>query len=49
MKMEERAVILVDGSNFYHRLKELDIRNTLNFNYSAFGKYLAGERQIVNV
>lgn len=31
-----RIFIIIDGSNFYHRLKELKIKNTLNFHYQKF-------------
>lgn len=33
---KNRAFIIIDGSNFYHRLKELKIINQLNFDYGSF-------------
>ena len=33
---------MIDGSNFYHRLHELNLRNILKFNYKKFGEFLAG-------
>lgn len=44
--MEERVFLIIDGSNFYHRLKEMDLKNLLNFDYEKFSKFLAGERKI---
>lgn len=42
----ERAIILIDGSNFYFKLKELGLHK-LAFNYSAFVQKLAGANHIV--
>lgn len=46
---EERVVILVDGSNLYHRLKEpeIGVRNPLKFDYKAFKNWLASKRKLV--
>jgi len=46
---KERAIILLDGSNFYHRLKdkELNFKNLLKFNYKDFAEWLSGDRKIV--
>lgn len=45
--MPERVVILVDGSNFYHRLRELGLSHLLTFNYKAFGQFLTGKDQLL--
>ena len=45
--MKERVFIIIDGSNFYHRLKELRLKNLLNFDYEKFSKFLAREREVV--
>jgi len=45
--MKERIFIVIDGNNFYHRLKELELENLLNFNYEKFSKFLAGERSLI--
>jgi len=37
---KEKIFIIIDGSNFYHRLKELKLRNLLSFNYQKFAKLL---------
>ena len=46
--MSERCIILIDGSNFYFKLKDLKLHNLLNFNFSNFAKYLARSRKIVS-
>ena len=47
---EEKVVIFLDGSNFYHRLKdpELDFKQLLGFNYKGFADWLAHGRKIVD-
>ena len=45
---KERIFIIIDGSNFYHRLKELGLKNLLDFDYKKFGEFLTGDRQIVS-
>lgn len=46
---KERVIVLLDGSNFYHRLKdrELNFKNILKFNYKGFAEWLAENRKIV--
>lgn len=50
MKNSERVFIVIDGSNFYHRLKELPHLNgkLLDFCYDDFIQRLAGKRSIVS-
>ena len=43
---KEKAVVLIDGSNFYFKLKDLDLQNLLNFSFSRFVKNLAIGSQI---
>ncbi len=38
-------MILIDGSNFYHKLKDLGLQ-TLAFDYAAFSLLLSGNRQM---
>ena len=47
---KERVIIFLDGSNFYHRLKdaELNLKQLLGFNYKKFSEWLAHGRHIVN-
>lgn len=47
MPTSKRCLILIDGSNFFFKLKDLKLHNLLNFNFAAFAKFLAGSDQIV--
>ena len=47
LNKNERIFIIIDGSNFYHRLKELNLANLLDFNYSKFAEFLNRGRKIV--
>lgn len=46
--MVERVALLVDGSNFYHRLRELGLSDLLRFDYERFSHWLAGSRPVVS-
>ena len=39
--MSQRCIILIDGSNFYFKLKDLKLHNLLDFNFREFAKFLA--------
>ncbi len=45
---QERAIILIDGSNFYFKLRELQLRQLLTFNFSSFAHALIGNRRLVS-
>lgn len=45
---KERVFILIDGNNFYHRLKELKSKNLLSFDYEKLTKFLVGRRFLVS-
>jgi uncharacterized LabA/DUF88 family protein len=50
--MKQRAFVFIDGSNFYHKLKDLCVnfdskRKFLNFKYLEFINWLIGENQFV--
>lgn len=45
--MEDRVFIIIDGNNFYHRLKEVELKNLLDFNYEKFIQFLIGKRNLV--
>jgi len=45
--MEDRIFIIIDGNNFYHRLKELGLKDLLSFNYGKFSQFLVGNRNLV--
>lgn len=42
-----KCIILIDGSNFYFKLKDLGLHKLLRFNFSGFSKMLAGNQEIV--
>jgi uncharacterized LabA/DUF88 family protein len=46
---KERVFVVIDGSNFYHRLKEKPIHfeNLLEFNFLDFIKWLVKNRKLV--
>ena len=49
-KFVKRISVVIDGSNFYHRLKEpqVDLHNLLKFDYASFAKWLANEEKIIS-
>jgi len=48
MNEEKRVFIIIDGNNFYHRLKELGLVNLLSFDYEKLTKFLIGRRFLVS-
>lgn len=49
MIKEEVVAVYIDGGNLYKRLKSLGIPQQSNrFNYSAFVKYLVGNRNLIS-
>lgn len=44
----KRCLILIDGSNFYFKLKDLHLQNLLEFDFSGFTKFLVGKNKLVN-
>ena len=47
MKEEiERVFIIIDGNNFYHRLKETGLKNLLRLDYEKFARFLVGKRSL---
>lgn len=45
--MKKRCIILIDGSNFYFKLKDLGLHDLLEFDFSGFAKLLARKYRIV--
>jgi len=45
--MENRVFLIIDGNNFYHRLKELKLKNLLSFDYGKLTEYLVSKRNLV--
>lgn len=44
---KHRRIILIDGSNFYFKLKDLKFHRLLEFDFSGFVKQLAGKNKVV--
>ena len=49
MKNKEKVIVLIDGSNFYYKLKSLNIKNTTKYNYKGLARYLAEKRKIIDI
>ncbi len=45
---EKRVAVYIDGSNFYHKLKDLSIPNTTKFGYEKLCSWLARDRRIIS-
>lgn len=45
--MAKRVLTLIDGSNFYFKLKDLGLHDLLEFDFSGFAKLLARKYRIV--
>lgn len=43
----KRSIILIDGSNFYFKLKDLQLHNLLSFDFISFLKSLINRDQLV--
>ncbi|RJQ25566.1 NYN domain-containing protein [Candidatus Parcubacteria bacterium] len=48
MKARKKAIILIDGSNFYFKLKDLKFNELISFDFSKFARLLAGKEIIVS-
>ncbi|OGV96461.1 hypothetical protein A2W24_00665 [Microgenomates group bacterium RBG_16_45_19] len=47
--MKQKCWIIIDGSNFYFKLKDLGLYNLLAFDFTKFVKLLGGSNKIVQV
>ena len=49
-KSAKRVFVAIDGSNFYHLLKEppVDLHNLLEFDYTSFARWLANKGKVVS-
>lgn len=45
---KKRCIILIDGSNFFFKLKDLKLHNLLQFDFLGFAKMLSRGGQIIN-
>lgn len=46
---KQRCIVLIDGSNFYFKLKDLRLHHLLSFNFSSFAKKLAKESEVMSI
>ena len=44
---KQRCLILIDGSNFYYKLKILKTQKLLEFDFSGFARFLTGKHKII--
>ncbi len=44
----ERAIVLIDGSNFYFKLRDLKLHQLLTFDFSHFAKTITGNRHLIS-
>jgi uncharacterized LabA/DUF88 family protein len=44
----ERAIILIDGSNFYFKLRDIHLHKLLTFDFTYFAQSLIGKSELVN-
>jgi len=45
---EKKCAILIDGSNFYFKLKDLSLHHLISLDFKGFAKWLAGKDKIVH-
>ncbi|MHB8362825.1 MAG: NYN domain-containing protein [Patescibacteria group bacterium] len=45
---EKKSIVLIDGSNFYFKLKDLGFHNLLNFNFTEFVKLISHSSNVVS-
>ena len=46
---KKRIAVFIDGSNFYFKMKSLEIRNLIKFNFRGLIDWLARDREIVSI
>jgi uncharacterized LabA/DUF88 family protein len=44
----ERAIILIDGSNFYFKLRDIHLHKLLTFDFTRFAQSLIGKNTLTN-
>jgi uncharacterized LabA/DUF88 family protein len=45
---QKRVAIYIDGSNFFYKLRDLEIQSTTYFNYGGLSSWLARNRTIIS-
>ncbi|MDO8462729.1 MAG: NYN domain-containing protein [bacterium] len=48
MSKQERIAVLIDGSNFYYKLKSLEVKNKRKFDFRGLTAWLARERSVIS-
>mgnify|MGYP001580627407 CR=1 FL=1 len=48
MIKKEKVAIYIDGSNLYHKLKDLKVEKTTDFDYKGFSDFLARGREVTS-
>lgn len=43
---KQKSIVIIDGSNFYHKLKELRLSNLSTFDYSQFASKISENTQL---
>lgn len=46
--MKQKCIIFIDGSNFYFKLKDLELHNLLSFNFGAFIELLVRSCRVIS-
>lgn len=46
--MKQKCIILIDGSNFYFKLKDLKLHNLLSFDFKSFTQLIARSNKILS-
>ncbi len=44
---KQKSVVIIDGSNFYYKLKELKLRRLSSFNYTKFCLFISKNTQLI--
>jgi hypothetical protein len=45
---QKRVAIYIDGSNFYYKLRDLEVPNITYFDYCGLSEWLARDRAIIS-
>lgn len=46
---QPKSIVIIDGSNFYYKLKELKILHKSSFNYLEFAKFVAKNTNVIKM
>lgn len=46
-KPKQKCIVLIDGSNFYFKLRDLGLKNLLDFDFQSFIKDLSGKYKCI--